>query len=130
MKNIGKLLLALSFIGNICYADDSTFLPKNTPAPFDGYLLPKEKIQELYNNTIERDTYKKLNDSFKTSLDLEQKNSSLKDDKINLLLQQNDKLAQTAYQSQSLSTWEKIGWFAAGIIVTGLAVKGVHELYR
>ena len=125
-----RLIIALSLIGNICYAEDSVYLTKNQSAPFEGFLIPKEKVQELRNAELERNTYKAVNDSLKVSLDLEQKNSTLKDQKISLLLDQNDKLAKTAYQDHSLNNWEKVGIFAAGVVLTGLAVKAAHEIYK
>lgn len=130
MKKLTTIILLFNFIATISYADDSIFLPKGSVTPFEGFLIPQTKVQELYNNTLERDTFKSLNDSLKTSLSLEQSNSSIKDQKIKLLLDQNDQLAKTAYNARELSNWEKVGFFLGGIIVTGLAIKGVHELYH
>ena len=126
-----KYLIIFSFLStNTLRADESVFLDKDQKAPFSGYLLPESKLRELRNNTLERDTLKELNSSLKTSLDLQTTNSNLKDQKVNLLLEQNDKLAKTAYDNRQLNTWEKLGYFVAGILVTGLAIKGVNELYR
>jgi hypothetical protein len=125
-----KSFLSVLIISNIAYAEDAVLLQKNDPAPYQGFLLPKEKVQELYNATIERDSYKAANDSFEKSLKLEQTNSDLKDQKINLLLEQDDKLAKALYNSQSLNNWEKAAFFIGGILVTGLAIKGLHEVYR
>lgn len=69
------------------------------------------------------------NDSLTKSLTLEQQNSALKDQKVNLLLDQNNKLASAAYTERELNVWEKVAWFAGGVIATGLAVYGVHAIY-
>lgn len=110
------------------YADDSVWLDKDQKAPFSGFLLPQEKIQEFRNTTIDRDTLKNLNDSYKTSLTLEKTNSGLKDNQITLLMNANDQLAKSAYTSREVSNWEKVGYFLGGILVTGLAIKGVQAL--
>lgn len=130
MKKLIVILSLFNFIGSTSYAEESIYLNQGQTAPYSGFLLPKEKVQELYNNTTERDFYKNTNDSLKKSIDLEQSNNNIKDQKIKLLLDQNDQLAKTAYNARELSNWEKIGYFLGGIIVTSLAIKGMHELYR
>lgn len=112
------------------YADDAIYLNQNDKAPYSGYLLSEDKVKELRNNTIERDGLKTINDSLTKSLTLEQQNNSLKDQKVNLLLDQNDKLAKSAYADRELNTWEKVAYFVGGIVVTGLAIAGVHSLYH
>lgn len=126
-----RLIITLILIvGSISYADDAVFIQQNQAAPFAGFLLPKEKVQELYNQSIDASTNKALNDSLTKSLDLEKQNNDLLNKKINLLLDQNDKLAESLHSEISLNTLEKIAYFAGGIIVVGLAISGVHNLYH
>jgi hypothetical protein len=126
-----KLFLALMFIGNVCYADDSSvYLNKNQVAPFPGYLLPAGKVEQFQNDELQLGFLKTTNDSLTKSLTLEQQNSALKDQKVNLLLDQNDKLSKAAYTERELTTWEKIGYIAAGIVITGVAIAGAHALYH
>lgn len=127
---MSKLILALILIGNICHADYAIYLNQNDKAPHSGYLLSEDKVKELRNNTIERDGLKTINDSLTKQLTLTQQDSSLKDQKVNLLLDQNDKLAKTAYADHELNTWERVAFFVGGILVTGLAIQGVHSLYH
>lgn len=117
-------------ISNQAYAEDPVLLQKNDPAPYAGFLLSRETLQPLYNAVLERDNYKAVNESLKTSLTLEQSNNTRKDNQIDILLQQNDKLAKATYDSQSMNNWVKVGYFIGGILVTGLAIKGLHEVYR
>jgi hypothetical protein len=128
--SIGRLFLALMFIGNICYAQDSVHLNQNDKAPFPGYLLPAAKVEQFQTDEIQLNYYKSTDDSLQKSLTLEQQNSALKDQKVNLLLDQNDKLSKAAYTERELTTWEKIGYVAAGIVITGVAVWGAHSLYH
>jgi hypothetical protein len=103
-------------------------LDKDQKAPYSGFLLSQEKVQQLRNDSIDNDTNKKLNESLKTSLALEQSTSTLKDTKITLLMTQNDLLAKSAYTSREFTNWERVGYFLGGIILTGAAIKGVQAL--
>lgn len=123
------IILTISF-GSFCYADDSVYINQNDKAPFAGYLLPQAKVQEFQNAVIDRDTYKALNDSYQKSLDLEKNNNDLLNKKIGLLMDQNDKLYSNLKSEVGLQTWEKVAYFVGGILVVGLAISGVHDLYR
>lgn len=111
-----KLVLIILLISNLSFAQDSIYLDKDKSAPFSGYLLPEETVKELRNNTLERDLYKTESD--------------LRERQVKLLSDQNEKLAKTLQDTSSLSTWEKIGFFLGGVILTGLAIKGAHEVYK
>lgn len=130
MKKLSAIFLSSLIWSQFVYADDAIYLNQNEKAPYSGYLLPEGKIKELRNNTIERDGLKAINDNLTQQLSLEQKNNSLKDDKVNLLLEQNDKLAKAAYAERELNTWEKIAFFTGGIVISGLAIWGAHSLYH
>lgn len=111
-----KLIISTLLLSNICLAQDVIYLDKDSKAPFSGYLLPEEKVKELRNNTIERDLYK-------TEVDLRER-------QVKLLNEQNDKLALTLQSTSSLSTWEKVGYFIGGVLITGLAVNLAHQIYK
>jgi hypothetical protein len=109
-----KLILFILLISNIAYAQESVYLNAKDPAPFAGYLLPEEEVKTLRDNTLELDMYKTTND--------------LKDQQITLLTNQNTSLSKTLESTSSLSTWEKIGYFAAGVLLTGLAVDAASKI--
>lgn len=126
-----KLLIFLLIISsNIALADDALYLNKDDKAPFSGYLMPKEKVLDLRNAVLERDTLRLQNDSLNVSLKLQDDIIAKKDQQLTLYGDQMDKMAKTAYSNESLSTWGKIGYIALGIGLTGLAISGVHALYR
>lgn len=125
-----NLILILSLISSYSFAQDAIFLNKTQLAPFDGFLLPQEKLQELHNNILERDAFQKENESLNKSLNIQQTNLGLKDNQINILLNQNDNLAKALYSERTLNNWEKVGYFAGGIILTGLSIYAVHSLYH
>jgi hypothetical protein len=111
-----KLIISILLVSNISYATDSVYLNLKDPAPFAGYLLPEEEVKTLRDNTLERDMYKTTND--------------LKDQQIKLLSDQNNNLSKTLESTSSLSTWEKVGYFAAGVLLTGLAISAAHTIYQ
>lgn len=110
------LIVYVLLVNNISFAQESVYLNQKDPAPFSGFLLPEEKVKELRNDSLEKDMYKT--------------EGTLKDTQIKLLSDQNDKLAKTLESTSSLSMWEKIGYFAAGVLLTGLAISGAHAIYK
>jgi hypothetical protein len=128
-KYCSFLTAILISLSQISYAQDAVFLNKGQTSPFPGYLLPAGKVEQFQNDELQLSLLKTNNDSLTKSLTLEQQNSALKDQKVNLLLDQNNKLASAAYTERELNVWEKVAWFAGGVIATGLAVYGVHAIY-
>lgn len=115
-----RLILSLILIGNVALAQDAVYLGKDEKAPFDGYLSTPKTIKDLYNVKLEKD-------SLQRQLDISQKNNDLSEKKVDKLMTQMDKLAQTAYSSQSLSTWEKIGYIAIGVGIVSLGAYVAKE---
>jgi hypothetical protein len=110
-----KLVMIFSiFLSSIVYADDSVFLNKAQPAPFSGYLVPETTIKALRNDSMELDLYKTTN--------------GLKDQQIGLLTTQNINLSNTLKETSSLSTWERVAYFTAGVLLTALAVDGASKI--
>lgn len=125
-----KLITILLIISHWVFADEAVFLNKNDPAPYDGFLITPAKVQEIKQVKFERDTYLKLNESYDKSLKLQEDINSKNQDKIKLLLDQNDKLAKTAYDSQSINTLEKALWFVGGMVAVGLGAYGISQVSR
>jgi hypothetical protein len=109
-----RLILSILLISNIVYADDSVYLNQKQPAPFSGYLLPETTVKQLRNDSLELDLYKTTN--------------TLKDQQIALLGAQNTSLSTTLKETSTLSTWERVGYFAAGVLLTALAVDGASKI--
>jgi len=125
-----RLILVLSLIGNLCYAEDVIRLEKDKPAPFTGYLFTDEKTKDTRIKLLERDFYKETSESFEKSNTYLQKNLSLKDEQIKLITEQNTNLAKTLREERSMTGWERIGWFSLGIVATGFALRGLQEITR
>lgn len=127
MKYINVFVI-LSLIGNLCYAEDVTFLNQGDKAPYTGYLFTESKTKEVRIQLLERDSYKALNDSYeKTNVWLKQ-NIDLKDQQITIVSQRNDDLAKALREEKTANNWERIFYFAIGVLATSAAVYGVKKI--
>jgi len=108
------LLISLMIVNNqLCLAQEALVLPKGTPAPYTGLLIPETKALDLYN---ELSKYKLLSESYERSIALYKGNEEILDKKTKMLLDQNDDLAKKLTDARSTSSWEKAGWFALGFL--------------
>jgi hypothetical protein len=130
IKKTLLIFLTISLLSSISYAEDSIYLSKGQTATFNGYLLPETEVQTLRNNTFERDAFKTANDAYKAEINLYQTNIGLKDQQLSLTLDQNNKLAKALNENRSLNNWERVAFFAGGILVVGLAIYGVRSIYK
>lgn len=123
MKKILLLILAISLInGNNCYADNVTLLDKGTPTPFKGYLFPEEDTRLLKAQLQELDNLRLMIESYNKSISLYKANEKEYTDKVNILLEQNDKLSKALYSSKDREEYSKITWFALGFLMTSVGV--------
>lgn len=109
------------------YADDTVPLTKGQAAPMDGVLFSSDKANQTRKDLIELDELRLKEPSYKRTIDLYKANENLYSDKIKIVSDQNDNLAKNLYEARSLTTWEKLGYFALGVAVTGLAVRGIQQ---
>lgn len=105
---------------NLALGVDVISLDQNQPAPFKGYLFSEDKANQIKVQLIDYDQLKLINASYDKSINLYKANEKLYDDKINLLLVQNDKLAQASYDATKVSEWQKVGYFLLGVVSVGL----------
>lgn len=130
MLRKSKYIICLILTAQVAIAQDAKYLKKDTPAPFDGFLITSKRVEELKIGINERDRYKLLNESLERSLVLEKENNELQEKKVNLLTEQNDKLAKTLGEERNVSDLTKILWFSLGVIATGFAIYGVKQLQK
>ena len=124
-----KLLYSLALYP-CALADQAVGLDKDQKAPFAGVLLDAEKANSVKVGLQELDLYKAITESQAKSIDLLKQNESYNQNKVNILLEQNDKLAESLRSSQSLNSWERIGLVLLGVAVTvgaGVAIRSATK---
>ena len=121
-----KILLIFSITVN-SFAGEAVLLEQNKPAPFSGILFPKEQAEQMRKELLERDSLIIINKSLEESIKHNKDIIQISDLKINNLSEQNDNLAKSLYSERSMTNWERLAFFALGVIGTGLAVYGIKE---
>lgn len=128
LRKILILFLTSSIPNNWVLADEVVPIKKNDPSPIDGFVITQQHANNIKVLAQERDGYKLLNDSFQNSLKLQENIINSQDNKVNLLIGQNEKLAKSLYDERTMTNWERVGWFTLGIIATGFAIYAVKEI--
>lgn len=124
-----KLIYTLALFPR-ALADTATPVEKNQPAPYAGILMDQEKSNSVKIGLQERDLFEQIVTSQTKSIELLKQNNTYSENKVNILLEQNDKLSERLQNAQSLSTFEKVGLFVLGIAATvgaGLALKSISK---
>lgn len=103
------------------------YLEKGSPAPFQGFLFPKEKAEELRKMNIEFDAIKNINLSLEKSVKLQQDNIELSNNKNKILLDQNDNLAKSLFEARQVTSLEKFLYFGLGVVLTGVTAYGLQK---
>lgn len=107
---------------------DVVVLDKGTPAPFAGYLLDTETGKLSRVRLIEGEEAKALNLSYVRKIGEYQANEILYTEQVKTVLEQNDKLSKSLRDSQSMTTWERIGWFTLGIVAVSAGAYGISRV--
>jgi hypothetical protein len=130
MKTTLTLLLTsyLIFSTTVSNAYDTRPVKSGDIVPFDGVLFSREDAQKLSTELKLADINKALVKKQEEIITLQDLQINMQRDQISLLRVDTDRLAERLQKTTSVSSWEKAAWFGAGIIVTGLAVKGASEL--
>jgi hypothetical protein len=131
---INKLIVFLLLISQVSCADVGV-LPSPTPtpspspspqafiikqgqkSPIDGIIITPAKAKQIEDVTNQRDTLQLQNDSLTKSLNIQSDISDLDQQKVTILMNQDDLLAKRLQESQTLNNWEKAGYFVLGLLV-------------
>lgn len=108
MKKLITLLLLMSF--SAVAADEPTItLNKNDFAPFDGFLINKERGQRISWLQIDYDTLKKIDDL------KDQEIQTLNQNLVNVK-QENQDTKKELNDSNNLNSWKQLGCFTLGVL--------------
>lgn len=129
--SMNRLVLICFLISNLAIGEtDPHYEQKGYILIQDSWVFSPEKAKSVRDKLIDLETTSKINESLQKSIELYKSNDQIQQNKINLLLEQNDKLAVRLHDSQSLNNWERFGLFMLGIAATvgaGLAIKKVSQ---
>jgi hypothetical protein len=106
--------------------DKVLFIEKGTEAPFKGYLFSEERTLEIRQELIELDSLRSIEPSYQKSIDIYKKNQDIYDYKVNVLLNENEKLARAV----SVNRYDGYIGFGIGILVTSLAIYGAKQIIK
>jgi lipopolysaccharide export LptBFGC system permease protein LptF len=119
--NLGIIIFYTLFSIN-SYAE-MTILKKGDTAPFEGVLVDAPQMKE----------FRQINEDKKN---LELQNLKLKDlalineERVELYRVQSELLNKELSKAETRSFWKSIGYFALGVVVTGMAAKVAIESTR
>jgi hypothetical protein len=122
MKNISFFLLVTLF-SNPCFGDDPLYLPKATPAPYSGYLVPEKTVTDMRNLSLQ------LNSS--TTV-----NTLLTQEQVVLTQRLTNSQTETTTLSKELATerdnslLSKVGFFVLGAASATLVAYGVSRAIK
>lgn len=127
---VNKLIsiILILFTAFPAFAEEAYYLEKTKPAPYTGFLFSPEKTQEIRKTYLEHENYKLINESLKSSLDFQVNIIKQKSEQLNLSMERNTVLAKELRDERSMGDLERIGWFALGIIATGVAGYGISRI--
>lgn len=114
-----KLIALLLIISTPAFAADIPAIKVKTgdvvkPEYDQGTLMDKEKAEKIRDELIDKDAYKKENESYKRSIELYRSNEVIYLEQKDMLLKQNIELTKTLNDTRSTSTLEKIGLIILG----------------
>ena len=93
-------------------------------------MFTREYANSLKNSLLDLDTLKFKTDSMQKSLTYYEQLNTNNETRVNNLLEQNTKLAAQLNSERSMSTLERVGWFALGVLATGVAIYGAKQAIR
>lgn len=120
MKKILSLLLIVSILAP---AKEVKFIPKGTPAPYDGYIFDLEAEQINRLELMEKDNLVKQLSLFKENEKIWQSNSLMWQ---NVATQNTERLIKM----ESNSFWQNSLFFGLGVIATGALAIGLSRNLR
>lgn len=119
--------LMIVMVTSSAFAEPVTLLEKGQNAPFTGLLFDIPTANDTRKQLIELDGLRLINTSLNTSLVLQQNIITTEKSQVDLLIEQNNKLAVSLRSAESLNTYTKIGYFTMGLAAVLIGAYGIHK---
>lgn len=115
-----KLLSLLLISATLCPAKEVKFIPKGTPAPYDGYIFDLEAEQFNRLELMEKDNLVKQLSLFKENEKIYQSNSLMWQ---NVATQNTERLVKM----ESNTFWQNTLFFGLGVLATSALAIGLSR---
>lgn len=125
MKQIICTLLILLYSVNVL-GDDIKYLPKDTPAPFAGYLISPDFELKFRLMDKELDYMKKVNEGNLRIIKGQEDSLTIMDQRIVNQHKQIDNLVNSVAREKN-DMLSNVGFFLLGSIITGLIGYGIYR---
>lgn len=112
------------------FAEPVTTLQKNDIAPFTGLLFDIPTANDMRKQLVELDGLRLINTSLNNSITLQQNIIVTEKSQVDLLIEQNNKLAVSLRSAESLNTWTKAGYFTMGVLSIVLGAYAISRVPR
>lgn len=116
------LLIIALFINPLARADQVQAINKGEPAPFQGFIMDRERADAIRNNDLDKQYTGKENGYLK-------KDNELLNQRVNLAQTQIDSLSKQVVEGKD-NFWTKAGFFILGAAVTTGLAFGVSRATR
>lgn len=115
-------------LSSLSFGDTDPYLaPSGHVLKQESWVFSPNKALEVRNKLVDLDSQLKINDSLNKQIDLYKGLNDIQKINLNLVMEQNDKLAKSLNDERSMTNWERIGWFGIGVLATVLTVYGVNQ---
>lgn len=101
-------------------------IQKGTPAPYDGYIFDQPSFDEATQDKIDANYYKALSDKQAEKIAVEENESKILDERLQLYMKESDTLAKDRINSDFNEKLLLFGSFSLGVIVTALVFRNVR----
>lgn len=127
---MNKLILLLLIPSLLLAETDPVYAPKGFVLTQDSWVFSPDKAKEVRNKLIDLETEQKLNESYKKTLTNHENLYKIEQEKVTILLEQNNKLAYSLNESRSLTDWQKFAYFTLGVAATVLSVYAIQKTIK
>jgi hypothetical protein len=122
------LILSFSQTGWAKCPEDVQVINKGQVANCDGLLFSPEASKKVDETQQDAEYYKSLSAKLQIRHDYMLKEQEILDKRLKLYVDQSNTLAKEVIDKDNSDKWQKLGYFALGVLATGAAVYGAAQI--